>query len=381
MAQRLPLWMASCLPHALGVPASSFLAFLLLAVSPSLHAVAWPDAASFGSPACAASKGGSGTIKAHTDELSQLTAGANGAHRMKGALMIFNADLLGGHRFGSFHLQKAVKRAEYDPKLWGYWVFTDKIGLQNPNACLVQFSDMTSLGMTLKVDNGLKLSQSLYDAAPWPQVLAFINFILGTQYQTSDLYQWVVDGYGLDATAVAKGLVWQTPAYTSVSPVAIPCTMTKGSSEITKFKIDVFWHPVELNTDTNRDGVITESDDEAEDTWTVKRGAFFCVNQSDDNGDGIADAISFNPNTGEPVNEIIENKIGLQPNLARVQLKTAWQREPLPDGFKYFLKVLPQSDGGIGDKAVQGIPSLRAQIGRHMGIPPWRRLRWRKRGQ
>ncbi len=78
--------MASCLPHALGVPARSFLAFLLLAVSPFLHAVAWPDAASFGSPACAASKGGSGTIKAYSDELCQLTAGANGSHRMKGAL-------------------------------------------------------------------------------------------------------------------------------------------------------------------------------------------------------------------------------------------------------------------------------------------------------
>ncbi len=42
---------------------------------------------------CAADQGGSGIIKAYSDELSQLTAGANGAHRMKEALAIYTFDL------------------------------------------------------------------------------------------------------------------------------------------------------------------------------------------------------------------------------------------------------------------------------------------------
>ncbi len=45
---------------------------------------------------CAADQGGSGIIKAYSDELSQLTAGANGAHRMKGALAVIGLHLMKG---------------------------------------------------------------------------------------------------------------------------------------------------------------------------------------------------------------------------------------------------------------------------------------------
>lgn len=66
---------------------------------------------------------------------------------------------------------------------------------------------------------------------------------------------------------------------------------------------------VDLDVDTNRDGVVEDDvDDPAEEKWTKKRGAFFMVNYDDDESDQKPDAIDFD-NKGRPINEnlVIEN--------------------------------------------------------------------------
>ena len=62
---------------------------------------------------------------------------------------------------------------------------------------------------------------------------------------------------------------------------------------------------VDLDVDTDRDGVVDDSLDEAgEDAWTSERGAMFMVNLDNDDGsrDGRPDAIDFDVR-GAPVNE------------------------------------------------------------------------------
>ena len=60
---------------------------------------------------------------------------------------------------------------------------------------------------------------------------------------------------------------------------------------------------VDLDVDTDRDGQVTDVEDEAgEELWTQERGAFFMVNFDDDDGDGAIDGIDFN-SAGEPVGE------------------------------------------------------------------------------
>ncbi len=82
---------------------------LALVIGRAQHRAAWPArlrpsltsasrhvAGAFQGSMCAADQGGSGIIKAYSDELSQLTAGANGSHRMKEALAIINFDMMIG---------------------------------------------------------------------------------------------------------------------------------------------------------------------------------------------------------------------------------------------------------------------------------------------
>lgn len=60
---------------------------------------------------------------------------------------------------------------------------------------------------------------------------------------------------------------------------------------------------VDLDVDTNRNGVVEDDvDEDGEDNWTKKRGAFFMVNLDDDDGDGKPDAIDFN-HLGKPIRE------------------------------------------------------------------------------
>ena len=62
---------------------------------------------------------------------------------------------------------------------------------------------------------------------------------------------------------------------------------------------------VDLDVDTDRDGVVDDSLDEAgEDAWTSERGAMFMVNLDNDDGsrDGRPDAIDFDV-SGAPVSE------------------------------------------------------------------------------
>ena len=60
---------------------------------------------------------------------------------------------------------------------------------------------------------------------------------------------------------------------------------------------------VDLDVDTDRDGRVTDGEDEAgEDLWTRERGALFMVNFDDDDLDGAIDGIDFN-SAGEPVKE------------------------------------------------------------------------------
>ncbi len=73
-----------------------FLVLLLLMTAPSLHAVAWPDRGAFHGSMCAAAQGRSGIIRAYEGALSLPYAGANGAHRMKGALAVVEIVLLSG---------------------------------------------------------------------------------------------------------------------------------------------------------------------------------------------------------------------------------------------------------------------------------------------
>ncbi len=82
---------------------------------PSLTSASLHVAGAFHGSMCAASQGGSGTIKAYSDELSQLTAGANGAHRMKGALKIVQLDWLTKSGDGTVQRIEAVLRSAPSP--------------------------------------------------------------------------------------------------------------------------------------------------------------------------------------------------------------------------------------------------------------------------
>ena len=60
---------------------------------------------------------------------------------------------------------------------------------------------------------------------------------------------------------------------------------------------------VDLDVDTDRDGVVTDASDEAgEERWSEERGALFMANFDDDDLDGVIDAIDSN-RAGEPVDE------------------------------------------------------------------------------
>ena len=60
---------------------------------------------------------------------------------------------------------------------------------------------------------------------------------------------------------------------------------------------------VDLDVDTDRDGVVNDERDEAgEERWSRDRGALFLANFDDDDLDGVIDAIDFN-RAGEPISE------------------------------------------------------------------------------
>ena len=60
---------------------------------------------------------------------------------------------------------------------------------------------------------------------------------------------------------------------------------------------------VDLDVDTDRDGRVSDEEDEAgEELWSRERGALFMVNFDDDDLDGAIDGIDFN-SAGEPVKE------------------------------------------------------------------------------
>ncbi len=89
--------------------------------APSLHAVAWPDRGAFHGSMCAAAQWGSGIIKAYSDELSQLTAGANGAHRMTEPFSVSVLQLdLGEKDFPLLVIQPTPRRVRFSnlPRLY-----------------------------------------------------------------------------------------------------------------------------------------------------------------------------------------------------------------------------------------------------------------------
>ena len=83
------------------------------------------------------------------------------------------------------------------------------------------------------------------------------------------------------------------------------CHMSQMIEEPPLAPVDLSAVRVDLDVDTDRDGVVDDSLDEAgEDAWTSERGAMFMVNLDNDDGsrDGRPDAIDFDVR-GAPVNE------------------------------------------------------------------------------
>ncbi len=96
---------------------------------------------------------------------------------------------------------------------------------------------------------------------------------------------------------------------------------------------------VDLVADTNRDGIVTEDDEDGKDNWTPQRGTIYAVNFDDDNSNGQPDAVNWN-DQGRPFgeNRTIENAqdvldqsplviralgAGYNPTTMRVYLRTA----------------------------------------------------------
>ena len=78
----------------------------------------------------------------------------------------------------------------------------------------------------------------------------------------------------------------------------------------------------DIDVDTDRNGMLTESDEDGEDAFTTQRGAIFQVNLDDDNGDGT-DAATYDPLTGTPTENLKLDGPSDKADLAEIRVDAA----------------------------------------------------------
>lgn len=144
--------------------------------------------------------------------------------------------------------------------------------------------------------------------------------------------------------AAASAMLWSEPGAASMGSAGrpAPAGAFQGDASLAGLNFD-------LDVDTDRDGAVTEADEEGEDDVSEHSGAWFAVNidadggRRDEWGRLLADSLVFDDETGQPtlLDDRIENEAD-RDGLAPLVIRNPGR--PLPPGLRVFLRVAEQED-------------------------------------
>jgi hypothetical protein len=157
-----------------------------------------------------------GGVEAGTFVVKAEVTGLGESDTATGWVVDLDGDLVGGFGFGLALLDKnPVEEMEEDH----YFVAYSKIGWSYPKWGIFLFEDNPLPGDAhYELKNGKLFNAECYRDYDWVAKLLNWLFILAGKpdphYTYQHLFQWIVQGYGLDQQKVDDGLYWLTEKYT-----------------------------------------------------------------------------------------------------------------------------------------------------------------------